>query len=62
MLLFARVWDVFLTCQKSLFCEKRICVFIINGPNRWDFKYKWTYAHSHTNTQEHDVAPSIHAL
>ena len=27
----------FLACQKSLFCEKRICVFIINGPNRWDF-------------------------
>ena len=26
-----------LACQKSLFCEKRICVFIINGPSRWDF-------------------------
>ena len=37
-------------------------MFIINCPNRWDFMYKWTHAHSHTNTQEHDVAPSIHAL
>ena len=48
--------------KKSLFCEKRMCVFIINGPNRWDSIYKWTYALAHTNTQEHDVAPSIRAL
>ena len=26
-------WDV----RKSLFCEKRICVLITNGPHRWDF-------------------------
>ena len=41
MLLFARVWDVFCACQKSLCCGKRICVFIINGPNRWDSMCKW---------------------
>ena len=28
----------FLACPKSLFCEKRIFVFIINGPNLWDFE------------------------
>ena len=36
MLLFARVWGV-LWHVKSLFCEKRIRVFVTNGPNRWDF-------------------------
>ena len=28
---------VFWHVKKSLSCEKRICVFIIYGPSRWDF-------------------------
>ena len=53
----------FLTCPESLFCETNAFVFfVISGPNGWVFMYKCTHAHSHTNTQEHDVAPSIHAL
>ena len=43
----------------SLFCEKRICVACqIVGI----LLKKWTCALSHTNTHEHDVAPSIHRL
>ena len=35
MLFFARVWGVFRACLKKFyFVKKRICVFIINGPNR----------------------------
>ena len=62
MLLFARVWDVFWHVKKVCFAKNALVFFIINGPNRWDCKYKWTCALSHTKTQEHDVAPSIHAL
>ena len=34
---------LFLACQKKSVCEKCICVFIINGPNRWDFSVVTTH-------------------
>ena len=36
MLLLARVWCEFWHVKKSIFCEKCICVFIRNVPNRWE--------------------------
>ena len=57
MLLFAGVWGV---CQKNLFCGKRICVLIINGPNRWDFMYKkdtCAFTHEHPRTRRCTIHP-----
>ena len=41
-------------------CEKTAFVCVTrNGPYRWGFMLQWTCAQSHTNSQDHDVAPSI---
>ena len=49
ILLFARVWGVFFgMSKKSLLCEKRMCVFIINGPNSLVFLRKNGLVHIHT--------------
>ena len=63
MLRFARVWGVFWHVKKVSFVEKRICVFIIHGPNRWDFAQTSTCAHSHTRTPRNTTLhhPSMHS-
>ena len=43
--------------KKRLFCEKRTCVFIINGPNRWGFNEKWRYARTDKRTRRCTIHP-----
>ena len=60
MLLFAQVYGFFWHVNKSLFCEKYVCGFDINGPNRWNFIYQWTlcgFTHEHPGTRRCTIHP-----
>ena len=63
MLLFARVWGVFLVRQQSLFCEKYICVFIINGPKIVGILCFNGHIRIHTRTPKNTTLhhPSVHS-
>ena len=53
----------FLYVKKSLSGEKSICVFIINGPNCWDFMFFNEHMRIHTRTPKNTTLhhPSTHS-